>query len=142
MAGDRKSDRGLAVHDLLNNVSYKVSYKNNLTEKYSEAVPARFTIGVAVRPSANLNFALDFDKALYDDTEDGLRFGVEKAIHKDLLTLRSGFCQILGPEPQRNFPVGIGIRYALPTGMVFVLDFAYLFQELNNAPRISTTLLF
>ncbi len=128
---------GFALHDLLNNISYD----NNKTGKYSEAVPTQLTIGVATRPSANVVVALDFKKSLYQDSEDALHFGVERT-YLNFLALRAGFSQTLDPEPQRNFPVGFGIKYSLASGINFRLDFAYLFQGLNNTPRFSTTVLF
>ncbi|RKY68871.1 MAG: hypothetical protein DRQ02_02935 [Candidatus Latescibacterota bacterium] len=128
---------GFALHDLVNNVFYN----NKRTEKYSEAVPAQLTVGVAANPSANLVVALDFEKSLYQDTEDVLHFGIER-IYLNFLALRAGFYQTLGPEPQRNFPVGFGIRYTFSSGTTLRLDFAYLFQGLSNTPRLSTTVLF
>ncbi|MCK4591038.1 MAG: PorV/PorQ family protein, partial [Candidatus Latescibacteria bacterium] len=125
---------GLALYDLLNNVSYD----NKETGKYSEAAPTQLTIGVATRPSANVVVALDFKKSLYQDSEDALHFGVERT-YLNFLALRAGFSQILGPEPPRNFSVGLGIK---SFGGNFRLDLAYLFQELNNTPRLSTTVLF
>ncbi len=128
---------GFALHDLLNNISYD----NDKTGKYSEAVPTQLTIGVATRPSANVVVALDLRKSLYQDSEDALHFGVERT-YLNFLALRAGFSQTLDPEPQRNFPVGFGIKYSLASGMNFKLDFAYLFQNLDNTPRLSTTVLF
>jgi long-subunit fatty acid transport protein len=129
---------GFALYDLLNNVSYD---NKGTGKKYSEAVPTQLTIGVATRPSANVVVALDLKKSLYQDSEDALHFGIERT-YLNFLALRAGFSQTLDPEPQRNFPVGFGIKYSLASGTALRLGFAYLFQGLNNTPRFSTTVLF
>ncbi|HID95319.1 MAG TPA: hypothetical protein EYP53_04585 [Candidatus Latescibacteria bacterium] len=129
---------GVLARDILNTVSYNNEARG---EKYSESVPSSLVLGLSTSASERLLFALDLEKSLYADTDDIIHFGAEWIL-LDPLTLRVGFSQNIGPEIYRSYSLGLGVRHDFRVGMGFRFDFAYIFNEVRDTSRVSTTLIF
>lgn len=133
----RGSRFGLFIRDAANSMTWDNSTRG---ESYSESIPAALLIGVAQRVHKKAILALDFDKALYSDVEDKIRLGLEMSPMK-YIVLRGGMWQNVQAEVNRNYSLGLGVRVAKRTfGAQF--DFAYIFNDLANSPRVSFSLLF
>ena len=131
----------LSVGFLFRDVFSTISYNNDRTEKYSEGVPRTLVLGLATRARDNLIFVLDLDKSLYADSEDIIHFGVEVTLFR-LLALRAGWIQNIGADLNRDYTLGLGIQRQFSDRIGLSFDFAYLFQDLENTPRVSTNISF
>jgi hypothetical protein len=125
---------GLFLRDAVNQVNY-----NNETrgETYGESVPTALLLGTAFMARANVVFALDFDKALYEDLNDKILMGAEWMLFNTIF-LRGGWAQTLNTEPNRKINFGFGIQYfRRDFGVRF--DFAYQLHFLANTPRVTVS---
>jgi hypothetical protein len=127
---------GLFLRDSINNLSYDNSTR---AESYSESVPAGLVLGVAQRIHKTAVLAIDLEKSLYSDVADKVHIGSELSLMK-YIVVRGGMWQNIKADVVRNYSVGFGVRIAKRSfGAQF--DFAYLFNDLANTPRISFSLL-
>jgi hypothetical protein len=128
---------GALLRDVWNRVNYNNETRGN---KYGEAVPAALIMGTAFLARPNLVFVLDWDKALYRDTQDKILAGFEWRLFK-IIFLRGGWSQTLDAEPNRKFNWGLGLQYFRKSfGVRF--DFAYQVHFLATTPRVSTSFWF
>jgi len=128
---------GIFARDVVNTMTY-----NNTTRqvKYSESVPPALLLGTAYHIYDNWVIAADLDKSLASDTKDKLSVGSEYRL-LNILLLRCGFTQNLDVEVNRKYSLGLGLRYHRG-GLGIQFDFAYLFSDLANTPRVSTSIYF
>ncbi len=126
---------GMFFRDLLNSMKY-----DNTARKvsYSEQVPRNWTIGFFRQFGDNVLLALDWEPALYKDTNSKVHTGTEiKVFH--MLFLRAGMWQNLAADMNRNYSLGLGIHLKKRRFQI-QFDFAYLINDLANSPRISLSL--
>ena len=127
---------GLYLRDAVNSLTYDNSTRG---VSYSESVPAGLVLGIAQRIHKTAILAIDLEKSLYADVVDKIHIGSELSVIK-YLVIRGGMWQNVKAEVNRNYSLGLGIRIVKRSfGAQF--DFAYLFNDLANSPRISFSLL-
>jgi hypothetical protein len=128
---------GLLIRDAINSVTY-----HNETRKtsYGESVPAALIFGSAYLARSNLIFALDWDKALYQDMKDKVSTGCEWMLFQ-LVFVRAGWSQNVSGTANRKLNWGLGLQYFKKDfGVRF--DFAYQTHFLATTPRVSTSIWF
>lgn len=128
---------GMVLRDAVNSLKWNNTFRN-IT--YYQDVPWALIIGVAFRSPPNFALAVDLNKSLHSDTIDRLQMGIEKRLF-GIFYPRAGYSQNIAAEVNRKYTLGLGIELRrFRMGLSF--DFAYLFSELKNTPRISSTFFF
>ena len=131
------SDHYIFAAVLKNAVNY-LQWNSSTGGRYSEGTPKRFILGLGAVDILKFNFDLDIEKALYKDVDDRFSFGVERPVYRYFF-LRGGFSRGLVPSEFLSTALGGGLTYSFPQGFSLYLDFAYIFQDLNNNFRLSAT---
>lgn len=127
---------GFFLKDVFNNLTYDNTTRG---ESYSESVPTGLVFGIARRIHKTAILAVDLEKSLYADVADKVHIGSEIGLMR-YLVVRGGMWQNLKADVNRNYTLGFGVRIVKKSfGAQF--DFAYLFNDLANTPRISFSLL-
>ncbi len=126
---------GIFLRDCFNDIRWNSS----VSGKYSESIPAEFTMGAAYRHSENTVIAADIRKSLYSDVEDRLLVGLEQKIF-DFISLRAGWAQNIGARyNNQEIALGAGVTREMK-GFLFSFDFAYMLNDLKNTPRAGASL--
>jgi hypothetical protein len=82
--------------------------------------------------------SLSLNRSLHSDGTDRLSAGYENRLW-NLLVLRAGYGQEITADPERLYTLGLGLEHDLGSTWHLAFDFAYLFQDLANTPRVSLT---
>ena len=132
-----KTSFGIFGRDLFN-----AMYYNNTTRdvSYSESIPRTLVFGLARSIRQGAFLTLDWEQALYSDTFNKIHVGTEIQVFQ-LIVLRGGFWQNVEGDINRNYSAGMGLNYTARRVAV-QFDFAYLFNDLANTPRVSLTVFY
>jgi len=128
---------GLMAENLLDVVSWNTSAKGS----YGQPSPMGGKIGLAFLWPESWIVSMDLDKSFYRDTQDHLRFGIEKSLFS-MLYLRSGLHTRLSPDSYLDYHLGLGISRITINQAQLSLDMAYVMDQLQNALRCSLTIEF
>jgi len=128
--------RHFALAMVLKEAFTYVQWNSSSLGKYSEGLPTRLRLGLAIRDINQFNFELDVEKSLYQDTMDRFYFGTERAV-SNLFRLRGGFASNLDAEQNLNMCFGGSLVYPLRPDIRLFLDIAYIFQDIHNTFRLS-----
>jgi len=134
-------DPHLALAAVVKNAFDVLSWNSSSIGRYNQSLPLELVVGGAYREAKGFNLALDLDKALHSDTSDKLRLGLERRFFQRF-TLRSGWVQTMGPEPEARVSLGGGIEQEVLGQFIFVLDVAYAFHDIGNTLKLSMTFQF
>ena len=122
------------------NVFDVVSWNSSSMGVYTQNSPVRLIGGMVFQISPHYLIAVDMEKSLFLDTTNRLNLGMERVLF-DILSLRGGAFQNLEPSADMNYNFGIGINYSQHS-ILFLVDAAYVVQEIENSLRISFTIRF
>ncbi len=129
---DKQTRFGIFARDLFNSMIYN---NKTMESRYNEAVPTELILGFSRQVGKNALLALDWQPSIYADTYAKIRLGGEITFFK-MLVLRGGLWQNIDAVVNRNYSLGLGLNIKRKNfGVKF--DFAYLINDLANAPRIS-----
>lgn len=132
---------GLMWRDILAPITWDAHNDAGTARGGGEPIPMALILGTAHRLSDKANVSLNLDRSLTSDTSDRLRVGYENCLW-DMLFLRAGYGQQINAAPDRLYTLGLGVAGDIRKAWHVQVDFAYLFHELANTPRVSLTLEF
>jgi len=132
---DQATQFGIFGRDLINNMNY-----NNKTRQveYAEKIPAALIFGLSRQFGKAAVFAIDWDKSLHEDTTEKVHIGGEVTLFK-ILMLRAGLWQNMDTYRNLNYSLGFGLQI-IKHKLGAQFDFAYIFNDLANTPRISLSI--
>ena len=133
-----RTSLGLMWRDILAPVDWDAGNEVGTALGGAEGVPMALVLGTAHRWSDEVTLSLSLDRSLHSDGYDRLAAGYESRLW-DLLILRAGYGQEITADPDRLYALGLGLEHDLGTSWNLAFDFAYLFHELANTPRVSLT---
>jgi hypothetical protein len=129
---------GLMWRDILAPVDWSASNEAGTAQGGGEGVPMALVMGTAHRWSEDVTMSLSLDRSLHSDGADRLALGYENRLW-NLLILRAGYGQEITADPDRLYSLGLGLEHDLSATWNLAFDFAYLFHDLANTPRVSLT---
>ena len=134
-----RTSLGLIWRDILAPVSWQADNETGTARGGGEGVPMTLVMGTAHRWSEDVTMSLSLDRSLHQDAADRLAAGYENRLW-DLIILRAGYGQEITADPDRLYSLGLGLEHDLSATWNLAFDFAYLFHDLANTPRISLTM--
>jgi hypothetical protein len=138
----RVSDRatfGVVLRDALAPFTWSSANQNPdrpAKGSYDEGMPMEVVFGSALRARPNLIVTTDYRPSLHKDTDDVVNIGAEMKF-LNLIALRGGTEQRINTLRDEKFAVGFGLYVPIVNGIQVRLDYAYLFEQLDNTQRIS-----
>ena len=133
-----RTSLGLMWRDILAPVDWQADNEAGTARGGGEGVPMALVMGTAHRWSDEVTMSLSLDRSLHSDGADRLAAGYENRLW-NLLILRAGYGQEIIADPDRLYTLGLGLEHDLGASWNLAFDFAYLFHDLANTPRISLT---
>jgi hypothetical protein len=127
---------GAFVQDALSSLWWNSNW-NGTTNTYMQGVGLTSDLGARYKIK-------DFIASMTVSDLDTIKFGIEKNIF-DYIDIRGGYTQTLDYESYKEYMVGLGIGHFVfgqRKEFSMNLDFAYLFQRLDNTLEISWSLKF
>lgn len=134
-----RTSLGVIWRDILAPVDWEADNEAGTARGGSEGVPMALVMGTAHRWSEEVTMSLSLDRSLHHDGADRLALGYENRLW-NLLFLRAGYGQEITADSDRLYALGLGLEHDLGASWNLAFDFAYLFHELANMPRVSLTL--
>jgi long-subunit fatty acid transport protein len=134
-----RTSLGLMWRDILAPVSWQAANEAGTARGGGEGVPMALVMGTAHRWSKDITMSLSLDRSLHTDGVDRVAAGYENRLW-NLLVLRAGYGQEIAADPDRLYTLGLGLEHDLGTSWRLAFDFAYLFHDLANTPRVSLTM--
>lgn len=132
---------GLMWRDFLAPITWEAQNEAGTARGGAESIPMAMALGMAHRLGDGVNLALNLDRSLASDASYQVRLGYEKCLW-ELMFLRLGYGQQISATPDRLYSVGLGVVGDIHDAWLLQFDFAYLFHQLANTPRVSMTLAF
>jgi len=124
---------GLLLQDAPNYLRWSTSSRGSA---YAEGLPVHAAIGAGAFDVAGMTLAFDWDKSLYRETFDRIRFGVERSV-LSLFALRVGYATALANPDYTAYSLGLGAEYQVSPDRLAHFDLSYTLQELPNILRVS-----
>lgn len=136
-----RTSLGVMWRDILAPVNWEAGNKAGTARGGGEGVPMALVMGTTHRWSEDVTMSLSLDRSLHQDGSDRLAAGYENRLW-NLLFLRAGYGQEITADPDRLYTLGLGLEHDLGASWNLAFDFAYLFHDLADTPRVSLTLEF
>ena len=133
-----RTSLGLLWRDIFGPIDWQGDNETGTTRGGGEGVPMALVMGTAHRWSEEATMSLSLDRSLHSDGTDRLAAGYENRLW-NLLVLRAGYGQEINADPDRLYTLGLGLEQDLGSSWHLVFDFAYLFHDLADTPRVSLT---
>jgi long-subunit fatty acid transport protein len=133
-----RTSLGLMWRDIFAPVSWEADNESGTAMGGGESVPMALVLGTAHRWSDQVTMSLSLDRSLHNDGNDRLAAGYENRLW-NLLILRAGYGQEITADPDRLYTLGLGLEHDLSATWNLAFDFAYLFHDLADTPRVSLT---
>lgn len=103
---------------------------------YDEGMPMELVFGSAFHARRNLIVTTDYRPSLHKDTDDIVHIGAEMKF-MNIVAIRGGTEQRINTLRDEKFALGFGLQVPVINGIQVRLDYAYLFEQLDNTQRIS-----
>jgi long-subunit fatty acid transport protein len=129
---------GLMWRDAFSSVDWDAGNEAGTARGGGEPVPMALILGTAHRLGDDVTLSLVLDRALQADGTDRIRLGYENRLWS-LVILRGGYGQQITADAERFYTLGLGLERDLGTSWNLAFDFAYLFHDLADTPRVSMT---
>lgn len=128
--------RGLSAGVMWRDLYNTMSWDSSVSGRYTENIPKMMTLAVAYRYGTRTLLAFDIQPPLYGDVDPRIALGGEYKLLK-IISLRSGIAQNLGTNKiNRDLMVGLGVNLRIAGTAMLEAGVSYLFDELNNTPRV------
>ena len=132
--------RRVALALVLRDLFDAVSWSSSALGTYTQGNPVQLIAGALVRPWSRTAVAVDLEKSVHRDTDDHVRFGVERGLF-GFFSLRGGLSQRLEPAAPLEAHFGCGAALLLQN-LQMRIDLAYSLLELHDTVAFSIGLSF
>lgn len=136
-----RTSMGLMWRDIFAPVDWQASNQTGTAQGGGESIPMALMVGTAHRWSDGATMSVSLDRSLHSDAADRISMGFENRLW-DLICVRAGYGQQITAAPDRLYALGLGVENDFGMSWKLSFDFAYLFHQLANTPRVSLTLQF
>jgi hypothetical protein len=136
-----RTSLGLMWRDIIAPVSWQASNQAGTARGGGESIPMALTVGTAHRWHEGATMSVSLDRSLHSDSADRISMGFENRLW-ELIFVRAGYGQQITADPDRLYALGLGVEHDFGTTWNMSFDFAYLFHQLANTPKVSLTLHF
>lgn len=135
----RRINIGLMLKDIYSPV-YWNSQNNNPVNKpkgnYDELVPFEAVFGAAFRVSKEIVVTADYSPDFLPETSPRLSGGAEWKLF-DIIYARGGMQYFVNNREDERYSLGTGLDLKVIKDLRVLVDFTYLFEELDNSLRFS-----
>ncbi len=130
---------GLMWRDILAPVTWEANNDAGTARGGGESIPMALVLGTAHRLGDGSSLSLNLDRSLSSDACDRISLGYENRLW-EIVSVRAGYGQQINADPDRLYSLGMGLESDVLSTWHLAFDFAYLFHELANTPRVSLTI--
>ncbi len=130
---------GLMFKDIYSPMYWDSKNDNEINKpkgSYSETIPFEMVLGTAFRVNKNIIFAADYAPNIMDDVDTRFSWGGEVKWF-DILYTRGGMVHYVNDREDDKYSIGTGLDLKVIRKLRVLVDFTYMFEELDNTLRFS-----